>query len=190
MLKVNNLKNCGFIEDKIPKKLFNLLLEECIIGEKNNPEYISGVTNRSVAKHRHVVTNKKILWEYVNQLLINYNEVFPDVQDIKILTDNLPFNLCIPWINYQRKGEYIPHHTHHGVYSYSVWIKIPSPCLFEFTYTNIIGNILTHSINLTKEDEGKIIFFPSKLPHIAYPFNDSEEIRLSISGNVLLDSNF
>ena len=75
-------------------------------------------------------------------------------------------------------------------YSYSMWIKIPSPCLFDFTYTNIIGDILTHSLNLTEEDEGKIVFFPSKLPHTVYPFNDSEKTRISISGNVLLNSNF
>jgi len=189
-MKATHLKNFGFIEDRLPKKLYDLLLEECITGEKNNPELITGLTNRNVAKHRQLVTNKKNLWEYINQLLVNYNEVFPGVENIKVLTKSLPFGLDIPWINYQRKGEYLPQHTHDGLYSYSMWIKIPSPCLFEFTYTNIIGDILTHTINLTKEDEGKILFFPSKLPHTVYPFNDSEEIRLSISGNVLFDSNF
>jgi len=173
-----HLKNFGFIEDRLPIKLYDLLLKECISGEKNNPEFITGLTN------------KKNLWEYINQLLLNYNEVFPGVENIKVLTKSLPFSLEMPWINYQRKGEYLPQHIHDGVYSYSMWIKIPSPCLFDFTYTNIIGNITTHSIYLTKEDEGKIVFFPSKLPHTVYPFNDSEKTRISISGNVLLDSNF
>ena len=190
MIKAHSLKNFGVIEDKLPKKLFNLLLEECIAGEKNNPELITGLTNTNVAKHRELVTHKKNLWDYINQLLLNYNEVFPGVENIKVLTKSLPFSLGMPWINYQRKGEYLPQHIHDGIYSYSIWIKIPSPCVFDFTYTNIIGNILTHSLNLTKEDEGKIVFFPSKLPHTVYPFNDSEKTRISISGNVLLDSNF
>ena len=75
---------------------------------------------------------------------------FPGVQDVKVLTDDLPFRFGVPWINYQRKGEYVPNHTHDGLFSYSIWINIPSSCLFEFTYTNIIGNLLTHKINLTK----------------------------------------
>ena len=185
-----HLKNFGFIEDRLPIKLYDLLLKECISGEKNNPEFITGLTNKNVAKHRQLVTNKKNLWEYINQLLLNYNEVFPGVENIKVLTKSLPFSLEMPWINYQRKGEYLPQHIHDGVYSYSMWIKIPSPCLFDFTYTNIIGDILTHSLNLTEEDEGKIVFFPSKLPHTVYPFNDSEETRISISGNVLFNSDF
>tara|TARA_R110001592_G_scaffold114758_2_gene314876 strand:+ start:7196 stop:7771 length:576 start_codon:yes stop_codon:yes gene_type:complete len=191
MVKALNLKNFGVVEERLPKKLYELLLEECISGEENNPELITGLTNRKdMAKHRHLVVNKENLWEYINQLLINYNKVFPGVENIKVLTRSLPFSLGMPWINYQRKGEYLPQHIHDGIYSYSMWIKIPSPCLFQFTYTNIIGDIITHPLNITKEDEGKIVFFPSKLPHTVFPFNDSEETRISISGNVLFDSNF
>ena len=188
-MKVHNLLNFGFLEDKLPKKLYDLLLKECLTAEENNPELITGLTNKNVAKHRYLITNKKNLFDYISQLLKKYDEVFPGVQNIKVLTNNLPFSLGIPWINYQKKGEYLPNHIHDGLYSYSMWIKIPSPCIFEFTYTNIIGDIKTHKINLTKEDEGKIIFFPSKLPHVVYPFNDIEETRLSISGNILFDSN-
>ena len=60
-------------------------------------------------------------------------------------------------------------------------------CRFEFTYTNIIGDLYQHKIDLTKKDEGKIVFFPSRLPHIAYPFNDSDDIRISVSGNLIMD---
>jgi len=187
-MKSVNLKNFGFIEDRLPKKLYNKLLDECNLGEKNNPELITGLTDKDIAKHRHLVTNKEDLWEYINSILLKYNDIFPGVQDVNVLTHNLPFVFGLPWINYQRKGEYLPNHSHDGVYSYSIWMKIPSPWLFEFVYTNILGNIKTHKINLTKKDEGKIVFFPSKLPHIAYPFNDTDEIRMSISGNIILDS--
>ena len=37
---------------------------------------------------------------------------------------------------------------------------------------------------MTPDDEGKIMFFPAKLPHIAYPFNDSDDVRISVSGNI------
>ena len=51
-----------------------------------------------------------------------------------------------------------------------------------------MGNIYQQKINLTNEDEGKIILFPSKLPHIVYPFNDTNKVRMSISGNLNFDS--
>jgi hypothetical protein len=105
------------------------------------------------------------------------------------LTENLPFYFNKPWFNFQRKGEYVPYHTHDGIYAYSLWLKIPKKCQFEFHYTNIIGNMQQHKIELTKKDEGKIIFFPSTLPHVAYPFNGSQGIRISVSGNVSLNSN-
>ena len=187
-MKFNKFKNFGFLEDRLPKKLFTILKEECKYGEKDNPELITGLTDNDVAKHRHLINNKELLWKYIDTLMLKYNDVFPGVQDVKVLTDDLPFRFGVPWINYQRKGEYVPNHTHDGLFSYSIWINIPSPCLFEFTYTNIIGNILTHKINLTKKDEGKIVFFPSKLPHIAYPFNDTNDVRMSISGNINFDS--
>jgi hypothetical protein len=39
-----------------------------------------------------------------------------------------------------------------------------------------------------KTFEGKIAFFPSKLSHCVYPFYSSDGIRISISGNIKLDS--
>ena len=40
-MKFNSLKNFGFVEDRLPKNLFNILKEECNYGEKNNPELIT-----------------------------------------------------------------------------------------------------------------------------------------------------
>lgn len=187
-MKSVNLKNFGYIEDRLPKKLFNLLKEECNTGEKNNPVLTSGLTNKDVVKHRYLKYNKENLWKYVYSLMIKYDEIYSGISDIKVLSDNLNLRFLDPWINYQRKGEYVPNHIHDGILSYSVWINIPTPSIFEFSYTNIIGNILQHQINLTKEDEGKLVLFPARLPHIVYPFNDTNEVRMSISGNIVFDS--
>jgi hypothetical protein len=32
------------------------------------------------------------------------------------------------------------------------------------------------------------LFFPSKLPHNVYPFLNSDDTRISISGNIILDA--
>jgi hypothetical protein len=184
----NNLNNFGYLMDNLPKDLFNSLIEECETSEKNNPERVTGLTARNITKHRSLVRNNKNLFNYVKNLIDKYNEVWPGLHNIAIFSNSLPFKFDVPWINYQKKGEYIPNHTHDGVYSYSIWIKIPTPSQFEFIYTNIMGGIYTQTIHLTSKDEGKIILFPSKLPHVVYPFNDSNETRLSISGNLIFDT--
>ena len=110
------------------------------------------------------------------------------------------------WVNYQRKNEFNPIHLHTGVYSFVVWLKIPtdsneenlkkiasdSSCpsigVFEFVYTNILGGIDQQRYYLNKNYEGTMLFFPSVLKHQVYPFYDSDELRISISGNILLDS--
>jgi len=187
--KIVDLHNFGYIENKIPKKLHNLLLSECDYAELKNPDMISGLTAKDVAKHKLLINTKEHLIKYIIKLMHSYNSYFPGLQKVRVLTKDLPFHFNTPWINFQRKGEYIPNHNHDGIYSYNLWLKIPTKCRFEFIYNNTIGNLCNHTIELTKKDEGKIIFFPAKLQHIAYPFNDSNDIRVSISGNIVLNAN-
>ncbi len=181
------LNNYGFIEDYIPQNLYNNLLAESKTAEEKNKMMISGLTGEDVVKHIYVVDTKYYLKQHILKLFHKFNKTFPGLQKVKYMSSDLPIKFTEPWFNFQRKGEYVPNHIHHGIYSYSLWLKIPTKCRFEFTYTNIIGDIITHKIDLTKEDEGKIVFFPSRLPHIAYPFNDSDDVRISVSGNLIID---
>jgi len=187
-MEIHNLPNVGYIVDMIPNDLYEDLLSECKYAELKNPEMISGLTDLDVAKHRYIVNTRKKLFDYIKNIFEVYRNHYKLSSHVRVLTKDLPFNFDTPWINFQRKGQYVPNHTHDGIYSYSIWLKIPKVCRFEFMYTNVIGNIEPFKITLTKEDEGKIIFFPAKLPHIAYPFNDSDEVRLSISGNISFKS--
>jgi hypothetical protein len=108
------------------------------------------------------------------------------------------------WVNYQKQGEYNPMHHHSGIYSFVVWMRNPAdPGLqhmlpnaagssnpknneFSFTYTNTLGKLESHSIPLSREDEGTILFFPSALNHGVTPFYECDEERVSISGNLWL----
>jgi len=187
-MEILNLPNFGYIVDRIPNDLYEDLLSECKYAELKNPEMTSGLTDLDVAKHRYIVNTKQKLKDYILRVFEVYLKHYELSSHARVLTNDLPYNFDKPWINFQRKGEYVPNHIHDGVYSYSIWLKIPKVCRFEFMYTNVMGNIGPQKIILTKKDEGKIIFFPSKLPHIAYPFNDSDEVRLSISGNISFKS--
>ena len=48
-------------------------------------------------------------------------------------------------------------------------------------------NILKENFQLSPEDEGRMIFFPSWLQHMVYPFYGTEEERVTISGNTILN---
>ena len=147
-------------------------------------------------------------WFFNNVLLKLMSEY--DGKDISaivpsVLTKNCAFVLDNFWVNFQNKYEFNPLHHHDGVFSFVVWMEIPSsykkekelkfikksnsPCAntFEFIYTNILGKVCTEKIYLEPEDEGTIILFPASLLHQVYPFYLSNKKRISISGNIKLD---
>jgi hypothetical protein len=103
------------------------------------------------------------------------------------------------WVNFQTANEFNPVHHHGGLFSFVIWLQIPykieeetalfhvkqnrSSC-FEFIYNDILGNIRTHTFAVGTKDEGIIVLFPAGLHHCVYPFMTSEDIRISISGNI------
>ena len=106
------------------------------------------------------------------------------------------------WVNYQNQTEFNPLHAHSGVYSFVIWMKIPTnyedqkklPMAsqsnssaisnFLFTYTDILGTIRSMSYEMSPEVEGTMILFPSSLNHEVYPFYNCNETRVSVSGNI------
>jgi len=110
------------------------------------------------------------------------------------------------WVNYQYKTEFNPYHNHGGLYSFVVWMKIPYSCkeqrkikllqgmkeqdkkagVFEFEYTDILGQISHFPYYMEPEMEGTMLFFPAALRHSVYPFYECDEVRISISGNLYL----
>ena len=51
-----------------------------------------------------------------------------------------------------------------------------------------MGEPRTYNYELSKKDEGMMLLFPSKLRHQVYPFYDCDEDRISVSGNITLDT--
>tara|TARA_B100001996_G_scaffold318539_1_gene262140 strand:+ start:69 stop:743 length:675 start_codon:yes stop_codon:yes gene_type:complete len=110
------------------------------------------------------------------------------------------------WVNYMKQHDYNPCHLHKGLYSFVVWMKIPteykdqkqlphavtsrseSVSNFEFLYNNILGETKQCAYHMNKEREGQMLFFPSELHHQVYPFYNCDEERISISGNIRIAS--
>ena len=108
------------------------------------------------------------------------------------------------WVNYQYKHEFNPYHFHGGMYSFVIWMKIPTdwkeqnqlPFLdginednkkvsnFEFEYLDMLGNIMHYGYRLDSSMEGHMLLFPARLQHTVYPFYNCDDARISIAGNL------
>ena len=108
------------------------------------------------------------------------------------------------WVNYQNQHEYNPIHDHGGLFSFVVWMKIPTSfseqnkisnaagsnhgvnSAFCIDYNDIFGGPMNHLYGLNSSYEGMMLFFPSKLRHYVNPYYNCDEQRISISGNIIL----
>jgi len=107
------------------------------------------------------------------------------------------------WVNYQKQHEFNPLHDHNGLYSFVVFMKIPThwkdqhalansansnaPVASNFVFVSSKKNsesCFTINIPLSPENEGAILFFPATLKHMVWPFYECEEERITISGNI------
>ena len=52
----------------------------------------------------------------------------------------------------------------------------------------MLGSIRPYTYEMSPKVEGTMLFFPSSLKHQVYPFYNCDEDRISISGNVALDT--
>ena len=193
-ISVNSFANMGYLELDVPEKLFTLLKKECDTALVENETFKSGLTDAGVPSHRYVesVDALQELKNHIFSLIDVYKKQFMfNPADIRSLKIGVPFGFGRPWINYQKKFDFVPNHVHEGVFSYTIWMNIPFKNEgkfagnFAFAYNSIEGLTRTEIIEPTA---GKMILFPSKIYHQVYPFYTSDEYRISISGNVSLDS--
>ena len=148
-------------------------------------------------------------WFYNNtlqRLCIDYESSFRNVGSNLPTANKHPYYLETLWVNYQRQTEFNPAHDHKGVYSFVIWMQIPTDynkqkenpianntnsdhiSNFCFDYRDITGEYQYYAYAMSKKMEGKMVFFPSKLTHTVYPFYNCSKDRISISGNISLDT--
>lgn len=110
------------------------------------------------------------------------------------------------WINFSKKGEYNPIHSHSGLLSFVIWYKMPftieeeqnlsivngssynAGACFHFNYPDMDsrGAVGQHVIEADRSYENKMIIFSSSLQHCVYPFFTSDDYRISLSGNIVI----
>tara|TARA_R110002153_G_scaffold3598_1_gene17237 strand:- start:733 stop:1362 length:630 start_codon:yes stop_codon:yes gene_type:complete len=207
-LIARSLPNIGTIEamlsDDIIKDIWKLIEEA-----KQNPvdmrKELAGNINSSLSLNLNSPITNKFIKEVLTQFIESHMNAYGETYRLQI-NENQSLNINKFWVNFQRQTEFNPAHIHDGIYSFVIWMKIPtsweeqsklpiavesnvSTCIsnFLFTYTDTLGNIRTFNHIMNKEKEGMMVLFPASLHHQVYPFYNCDEERISISGNIVIE---
>ena len=157
--------------------------------------------------HSHVGTvarEYEITSEPVKQELSNI--LAPMVQqyvnDMHITVEQRPMGLTTAWCNLQTSGEYFAAHTHTGVFSFALWLRVPftqaderawreargksgrETASFQFHYTDALGRITPNVLEVDRSWENEIIVFPGEMMHSVTPYYSTDDSRIVVSGNV------
>ena len=196
----------GWLETSLPKSVMSKLQSYIEVSKKNptnvNDELAGNISKSLKLEDKDRWFSKTVL----NPLMMEFFDSFPQyAKQIKVITEAAPLVLEKFWVNFQKENEFNPIHNHGGIFSFVVWVKIPTdwreqhalpfsansnvPCTsdFQFQYTTMLGDHGHHNYFLDKSSEGCMLFFPAKLTHTVYPFYNCDKERISISGNIKFD---
>lgn len=188
--------NLGWLSYKLTKPEYNFVWE-CI--DKKLGSFSNNLAGNIEGSYK---LHDKDNWFFTNilkKLIKKYGEVFLDLGTKTPVRGKPKYNLESWWVNYQNKYDFNPTHCHKGVYSFAIWMVIPTDhevenkdadnnnpvkSSFQFTYTDILGNLSFSNYNLSPQANATMLFFPSRLHHSVYPFFTSDGTRITVSGNV------
>lgn len=203
--------NFGYSIASLPDNVLNVVKKEVIKfkdnidAEEKIKKKLAGHLEYQFYLRDSVELLTPIIFEMAAEYVLKWNydsEILKNNPKLKVIS----FKLDPMWINFQQKYEYNPLHDHSGLFSFVIWVNIPydlekemsvpgvhasnSPLAtsFNFTYTNVFGEIISLPFYAEKKYEGTILFFPSKLKHLVYPFLTSDDFRVTISGNIQLNN--
>ena len=183
-------------------------LKNYIEAAKQTPVSLNEQLAGNISKSLRLEDKNNWFWQNVLiEVIGRFNEHYPEhINDYAVLSENAPYFLHSFWVNFQKQHEFNPSHTHEGIWSFVIWVKIPTdwkeqhalpisansntPCAssFHFLHSSMMGQVKNTWYHLDKESEGKMLFFPAKLNHQVMPFYNCDEERISISGNIRIDT--
>ena len=200
--------NLGVVEIRLPEEIVsNLwkLIEESEEQPEDMRDELAGNISSSLRLDKVSPLledfNQKVVPALVNEYIQEFGSVLRHFN--KSLHSSL--NLESLWVNFQNKHEFNPPHDHSGVYSFVIWMQIPTSfdeqrklpiaaksnsdglvSNFAFQYTDILGQVATEEYEMGNWFDGYMVLFPSNLTHQVFPFYEDDGQRISISGNLIL----
>jgi len=200
--------NQGVIEIKLPEEIVDdlwKLIEE----SKKEPYEINEQLAGNISSSLKLDKDSPLLDDFNQKVipaLINVSiKEFGSVLRHSYKSLHLSLSLESLWVNFQNKHEFNPPHNHSGVYSFVIWMQIPTSfeeqsklpiaaksntggmiSNFAFQYTDILGRVSINAYEMEKSTKGFMVLFPSNLTHQVFPFYENDGERISISGNLTL----
>ena len=204
-LITRHFPNIGVVEGKLPEDTVDSLWK-LIEESKKQPESMKSELAGNISSSIRLDGGSPLIEDFMQNIIPKYIQQsinsFGSPYRLEMKEGQI-WNLESLWVNFQKKHEFNPMHDHGGVYSFVIWMQIPTSyeeqrklpiCAesnadgnisnFAFTFTNTLGRICQFVYNMEKDAEGYMVIFPSELKHEVFPFYENDGERISISGNI------
>tara|TARA_B100000700_G_scaffold205689_1_gene226101 strand:+ start:806 stop:1420 length:615 start_codon:yes stop_codon:yes gene_type:complete len=203
MFEHTHLPNVGLTEGNIPLEIYQTLNQEIVDIHTNDKDIVR--MNHSLAgqitKEYQITKSRQFLDPFLEEMGRVYQKEWNYYP--KENPNNNKLKVESVWVNMQKKLEVNPLHNHDGTLSFVAWLHVPFKLenernmpncknsrtmelasTFQFVYTTALGTIANCPLFVESGWEAKIVMFPAKLLHIVYPFQTSDDYRISIAGNL------
>lgn len=197
--------NVGFIQSKFSTDILAPIRKEAYKVKQDFLQHEEDKANKFLAGNIEKEYSLKETKQYAEDLLMpfvqSYDDHFNYLKDFNVASKDCFVYLDRYWVNFQKKYEFNPAHTHGGLLSFVLWLDVPytfeeekkvapgiesngfSAGMFEMLYTRSDTRIKAHRLVIDKSMEGTMVLFPATLHHQVYPFFSSDDYRISVSGN-------
>tara|TARA_R110001632_G_scaffold51005_2_gene126994 strand:- start:246 stop:884 length:639 start_codon:yes stop_codon:yes gene_type:complete len=204
-LLARNFPNIGVVEGQLPADMVTNIwsvIDEARDSPVDSKPELAGNISSSIKLDRNSELLKDFTGETIPAFMKQHMEAYGPPYRMA-MKEGEQFYLESLWVNFQRQHEFNPPHDHAGVYSFVIWMQIPTSyeeqrklpiavesnadnhiSNFAFSYTNTLGRVSTFAYNMEKEAEGYMVMFPSAMLHQVFPFYENDGERISISGNI------
>lgn len=188
---IYNQSNLSFVSEKIPENLYQSLLTYTkkrredetwnyngrLAGALEQQSSLSEWVYECPGFEEYIIRLSTQLWSEV------YETCPWDFQQTKDVTPYIKLRNL--WVNYQRKNEYNPMHTHSGIVSFVIFADIPYGPEERNTHrSNGAFQLEAEVLPVDKSWNGVILMFPSTTKHAVYPFKSTDTERVTVSGNL------
>ena len=197
------LPNPGLTKGVIPQEIYQALNKEIvdIHSDDSNTMRMNKSLAGQITKEYQITKSRQLLDPYLEDMAKAYQQqwnYYPkeNPNDNKLIVESV-------WVNMQKKLEVNPLHNHDGTLSFVAWLHIPFKLederkveniknsrtvelasTFQFVYSQVLGNVVNYPLFVDNGWEARIVMFPAKLLHMVYPFQTSDDYRISIAGNL------
>ena len=203
MFEHSHLPNIGLTNGKIPPEIYQALNQEIVDIHNDDKDVVR--MNPSLAgqitKEYEITKSRQLLDPFLEEMGRAYQKQWDYYP--KENPNNNKLTVESVWVNMQKKLEVNPLHNHDGTLSFVAWLyvqfkledernmpncknsrTVELASTFQFVYTTALGTIANCPMFVESGWEAKIIMFPAKLLHMVYPFQTSDDYRISIAGNL------